>query len=163
MTKSIRKPLRAAAALAACTAACTAFLAGCGSGDGYNLTKPPFAGNPACDTLTGKLPDELGGHSLEKSNVAGAAAWGDGDIILYCGMPAPDTSDNCSTEGGIDWVAQKPADDRTAKMFSTQGRSPSVQVRFRNETTDPSAVLPSLAPAMKDIKADGKGCDDAKS
>ncbi|MGA6174036.1 DUF3515 family protein [Streptomyces sp. NPDC012600] len=155
MTRSIRKPLRAAAALAACTA----FLAGCGGGDGYNLTKPPFAGSPACDTLTGKLPDKLGGYQLEKTNVAGAAAWGDGDIILYCGMPKPETGADCLTEGGIDWTAQKPADDRTAKMFATQGRDPSVQVRFRNENTDPSAVLPSLAPAVKGIKADGKGCD----
>ncbi|MCS0635004.1 DUF3515 domain-containing protein [Streptomyces sp. LP05-1] len=155
MTKHVHRPLRAVVALTACSA----FLAGCGSSEGYNLTKPPFGGNPACGTLTGKVPDELGGHRKEESGVAGAVAWGEeGDIILYCGMPEPKAGDDCRTEGGVDWAAQKPADDRTAKMFATQGRNPAVQVRFRSKDADASAVLSALAPAVKDIKATSKGC-----
>ncbi|MER7749414.1 DUF3515 family protein [Streptomyces bacillaris] len=153
MTRNIRGPLRLAAALTACTAV----LAGCGGGDGYNLTKPPFSGSPACDTFTGKLPEKLGGYEKESSNVEGAAAWGDGDVIVYCGMPAPEAGAECVDEGGVDWVAQKPADDRTSKMFSTHDRNPSVQVRLRNEGTDASAVLSALGPAVQDIKA-GKPC-----
>ncbi|MEU0160725.1 DUF3515 family protein [Streptomyces sp. NPDC006261] len=148
MTRNIRGPLRLAAALTAGTA----FVAGCG-GSGYNLTRPPHSAGPACDTLTGKLPAELGGYDLERSDVTGAAAWGDGDVIVYCGMPEPEAGGDCIDEGGVDWVAQPPADTRTAKMFSTQGRDPAVQVRLRNETTDASAVLSALGPAVKDIEA----------
>ncbi|WP_225976928.1 hypothetical protein [Streptomyces griseus] len=72
-------------------------------------------------------------------------------------MPAPETGGDCLDEGGVDWVAQPPADDRTAKMFSTHGREPGVQVRLRNETTDASAVLSALGPAVQDIKA-GEPC-----
>ncbi|MEW2070395.1 DUF3515 family protein [Streptomyces sp. NPDC007346] len=158
MTKNTRGALRLAAALTACTAA----LAGCG-GDGYNLTKPPFSDSPACSTLTGELPAGLGGYDLDESVVTGAAAWGDdGDIILYCGMPEPEAGAECTDEGGVDWVAQKPADDRTAKMFSTHGRDPSVQVRLRNESIDASAVLSALAPAVKGIEA-GEPCGGAES
>ncbi len=147
-------PLRVAAALAACTA----LLAGCGTGEGYNLTKPPHADSPACDTLTGKVPDELGGHRLAKSSVTGAAAWGDGDIILYCGMPEPEAADDdCLTEDGVDWTSQKPADDRTAAMYATHDRSPAVQVRFTSEDADAPAVLAALAPAVKDIKTGESG------
>jgi hypothetical protein len=153
LTKNIRGALRLTAALTACTAV----LAGCGDGGGYNLTKPPFSGSPACETLTGKLPGELGGHDREKSDVTGAAAWGDGDIILYCGMPEPEAGAACTDEGGVDWVAQEPADDRTAKMFSTHGRNPSVQVRLHDGSADASAVLSALAPAVQEIKA-GKPC-----
>lgn len=148
MTRNILGPLRLAAALTAGTA----LLAGCGGG-GYHLSTPPLAGSPACDTLTGKLPDRLGGYDLERSDVTGAAAWGDGDVIVYCGMPEPEAGGDCVDEGGVGWVAQPPADDRTAKMFSTQGRDPGVQVRLRNETTDVSAVLSALGPAVKDIEA----------
>ncbi|MFF6905896.1 DUF3515 family protein [Streptomyces sp. NPDC012389] len=155
MTRNIHEPLRLAAALTACTA----LLAGCGA-SGYNLTKPPFSGSPACTTLTGKLPAKLGGYELERSDVTGAAAWGDGDVIVYCGMPAPKAGGDCIDEGGVDWVAQTPADDRTAKMFATHGREPSVQVRLRNETTDASAVLSDLGPAVQDIKA-GEPCGTA--
>ncbi|NEB41097.1 DUF3515 family protein [Streptomyces sp. SID14515] len=151
MTSNTRGALRLTAALTVCTAA----LAGCGSGDGYNLTKPPYSGSPACGTLTGKLPGELGGYGIEKSQVTGAAAWGDGgDIILYCGMPEPEAGAECTDEGGVGWVAQKPADDRTAKMFATRGRTPGVQVRIRNESVEASAVLSALAPAVKEIEAD---------
>ncbi|NUW02989.1 DUF3515 family protein [Streptomyces sp. CAI 127] len=151
MTSNTRGALRLTAAMTVCTAV----LAGCGSGDGYNLTKPPFAGSPACATLTGNLPGELGGYGIETSEVTGAAAWGSGgDIILYCGMPEPEAGAECTDEGGVGWVAQKPADNRTAKMFAAQGRDPGVQVRIRDESIDTSAVLAALAPAVKEIKAD---------
>lgn len=149
LTSHARSVIRTVAALTACTA----FLAGCSSNGGYNLTRPPFAGSPACPTLTGNLPDKLAGHSKEKSDVRGAVAWGDGDIILYCGMPKPDTTAGCLTENGVDWINQKPADDQTAKMVATYGRSPAVQVRFRSKSTDAAAVLSSLATAVRDIKA----------
>ncbi|MFC9034716.1 DUF3515 family protein [Streptomyces arboris] len=148
MTRTIHGPLRLAAALTACTALLTA----CGGG-GYNLSTPPFSGSPACDTLTGELPAQLGGYDLERSDVTGAAAWGDGDVIVYCGMPEPGAGGDCIDEGGVDWVAQPPTDARTAKMFSTQGRDPAVQVRLRNETTDASSVLSALGPAVKGIEA----------
>ncbi|MFD3974261.1 DUF3515 family protein [Streptomyces cyaneofuscatus] len=148
MTRNIHGPLRLAAALAAGTA----LLAGCGGG-GYTLTTPPFAGSPACSTLTGQLPDRLGGFALERSDVTGAAAWGDGDVIVYCGMPESEAGGDCFDEGGVDWVAQPPTDDRTVKMFSTRGRDPGVQVRLRNETTDASAVLSALGPAVKSIES----------
>ncbi|MFD8063462.1 DUF3515 family protein [Streptomyces cyaneofuscatus] len=147
MTRNIHGPLRLAAALTACTA----LLGACGGG-GYNLSTPPFSGSPACDTLAGELPAQLGGFDLERSDVTGAAAWGDGDVIVYCGMPEPEAGGDCFDEGGVDWVAQPPTDDRTAKMFSTQGRDPGVQVRLRNETTDASAVLSVLGPAVKSIE-----------
>ncbi|MFI7237035.1 hypothetical protein [Streptomyces cyaneofuscatus] len=45
-------------------------------------------------------------------------------------MPEPEAGGgDCFDEGGVDWVARPPTDDRTARMFSTQGRDPGVQVR----------------------------------
>ncbi|PCG82935.1 hypothetical protein CIB93_27110 [Streptomyces sp. WZ.A104] len=151
MTKLLRGTLCVAAALTACTA----LLAGCGLGGGdrgYSLVKPPFSGGPACTALTDRLPEELGGHRLEKPGVDGAAAWGEGDIILYCGMPEPAAAGDCRTVGGVDWVGQKPADDGTAEMFATWGRDTTVQVRFAGKDVGTAAVLQSLAPVVKQIK-----------
>lgn len=156
MTNDLRGPVRLAAVLTAC-AAVTASLAGCGGGDGYNLVRPPFSDSPACDTFTGAIPDRLGGYVLEKTDVAGAGAWGDGDVIVYCGMPEPEAGAECIDEGGVDWVAQTPADDRTAKMFATHGRDPGVQVRLHHETTDAASVLSALGPAVQKIEA-GEPC-----
>ncbi|MFY1677475.1 MULTISPECIES: DUF3515 family protein [unclassified Streptomyces] len=155
MTRPARSVPRTALALSASAV----LFAGCDEPGGYVLIRPPFAATPACDRLMESVPAELGGHK-KRSGLRGAVPWGDGDIILYCGMPEPDATADRVAAGGVDWVAQEPADRTSAKIFATYGRDSTVQVRFREEDVDVSSVLTALAPAVRgDVDAGGAAVD----
>jgi hypothetical protein len=97
-------------------------LAGCGGA----LEAGPDADDPACPGVLGRLPGTLLGEPRGRTEVAGAAVWGDPEIRLRCGVEAPGpTTDRCITVDDVDWVFTEPGGDL---RFTLYGRSPAVEL-----------------------------------
>jgi hypothetical protein len=143
----VRHPLSAATLLVAATLLC-----GCASG----LDVPPPAPVPTgaaaytCSALHGRLPDEVGGHTVTatKPNSQYTSAWGNPAIVLRCGVPTPSaltaTSQLLSVDG-VDWL---PEQLTAGYLFTTVGREVNVEVSVPDAYTPESDALADLSPVI---------------
>ncbi|MFE0187284.1 DUF3515 family protein [Streptomyces sp. NPDC059008] len=119
----------------------------------YAIIAAPFAENSVCRGLDGDYPGRLAGQERTTTDVAGAAVWGDGAIILRCGLPTPKPStDPCVTADGVDWVLRSAKGTDTSKTIVTYGRSPAVEVTMDASVKAPDAVMIDLARLVKPIR-----------
>lgn len=104
------------------------------------------ARNPSCGRITEESPRELGGRTREEVDLPGVAVWGDGDVVLRCGLPAPPpTTDPCFEAGGVDWVIDLKKSTRDRKVIVTYGRSPATEVTFAADMTTTDAAILGLS------------------
>ncbi|MEU9006411.1 DUF3515 family protein [Streptomyces sp. NPDC048551] len=98
----------------------------------YRVPAGPFADGPACTETLARLPQRLLGRERDAVRGTGAAGWGDGAVVLRCGVrpPAP-TVDSCVNVNGVDWVLDDGRAGRGGKwVFTTYGRETAVSVAF---------------------------------
>lgn len=124
------------------------------------LTEPAqLATDPACAQVLVELrgADEINGWDRREVSAQSTAAWGDGDVILRCGLhPLEPTTDPCQTMGGVDWVIRQ-SEDRT--MFLSYGRAPAVEVSVRGQRpTNAADVLNTVSPAVATLPSTGRSC-----
>ncbi|MFJ5796956.1 DUF3515 family protein [Streptomyces decoyicus] len=117
----------------------------------FGLEAAPRAESGACTRLTTAYPDEVAGADRTPTDVKGAAVWGDGAVIVRCGLAAPlPTNDPCAQVDGVDWVWRASQDD-DSKLLITYGRAPAVEVRIDTRHAAPDAALVDLSRLVKPI------------
>jgi hypothetical protein len=154
------------------SAACTALVAACSAGPVEVAAVSPSPDDEnRCRDLIDALPSTVAGQSrrdVEPSD-APAAAWGDPAIVVRCGVPRPATfkaTSQCWEIDHVPWFATdgdgRPLPDsgpiEDDVVFTTIGRSPSVEVTVPDEWTPQSDALFDLADAIKASTSRLHGC-----
>ncbi|MCX5402456.1 DUF3515 domain-containing protein [Streptomyces sp. NBC_00335] len=113
----------------------------------------PFAGDPQCRRVLAQLPDELLGEERDSVKGAGAASWGDGTIVLRCGVaPLAPTINTCMNVNGTDWVLDEERATRGGpRVVTTYGRIPSVELAFNEGDLLAGDALVVIDKAVRDI------------
>lgn len=145
-----------------------AVAASAAAGAGYLLLTPghsvppgPFADDPRCAKIVSAAPETLLGRDRDRVSGAGAAAWGDASIVLRCGVepPAP-TTYLCLNVDGVDWVLDEGrADGGGARVLTTYGRTPAVEVTVEGGDGLDGGVLVALNRSLRDIPQQAKCLD----
>ncbi len=92
-----------------------------------------------------------------------AAAWGDPAIVLRCGVPTPDGSDEfavCQETNGVGWfVPEDQIEDQGADVvMTTIGFEPNVEVLVPADYRPPAAAMVDVAAAIKQSIREVKPC-----
>lgn len=130
--------------------------AGCSSGDAQASVAVPSPSPEAaayCRALHKELPDTVAG--LERSDPAPGsdltAGWGDGAIVLRCGVPRPAKMDDAQAKGaeanGVNWMLEQREND--GPRFTTTLRKAYVEVTFSVEYAHDATPLAAFAPAVR--------------
>ncbi|MFS0693325.1 DUF3515 domain-containing protein [Streptomyces nitrosporeus] len=108
--------------------------AGCSSGGGPSVAVPTPSSEAAayCEALHKELPESIAG--LERTDPEPdsvlTAGWGDGAIVLRCGVPRPAKMDDAQSKGvdadGVNWLLEQPGD--AGPRFTTTYRKAYVEV-----------------------------------
>ncbi|MFJ4969477.1 DUF3515 family protein [Streptomyces sp. NPDC088755] len=129
-------------------------LVSCGADSpGEGVTSAPHAKSAACEDLTDRYPDRLGGQALAFTDRPGVAVWGDDAVVLRCGveLPAP-TIDPCATVDGVDWVFREDRSKDGGKVVVTYGRDPAVEVVVSDDVVAVDDALVSLSALVEPLK-----------
>ncbi|MEU9532810.1 DUF3515 domain-containing protein [Streptomyces sp. NPDC048213] len=129
---------------------------GCSAGDGTaSVTVPSPSPEAAayCRALDRELPDTVAG--LERSDPEPGseltAGWGDGAIVLRCGVERPAGMDDDQSKGitanGVNWMLEQREDD--GPRLTTTLRKAYVEVSFSEAYAHDTTPLAALAPAVK--------------
>lgn len=108
------------------------------------------ADDPACARIAAAYPSGLGGEHRASVSTPGVAVWGDGAVILRCGLEPPEpTVDACVDVDDVDWVWR----ERTGadRVLVTYGRDPAVEIRISGRVTAVDDVLVELSRAVRPI------------
>ncbi|MGW0846087.1 DUF3515 family protein [Streptomyces sp. NPDC002787] len=112
------------------------------------------AGDPACTRIADRYPDRIAGESRDPVAVTGVASWGNGGVVLRCGLEPPgETADPCVEVDGVDWVFRE---DRSTgsgyRILITYGRNPAVQAFVDERITAVDGVLVDLSDVVRPIE-----------
>lgn len=119
----------------------------------FGVRAAPHADAPACGRLD--YPDRVGGRRRDEVSTAGVGVWGDGAVVLRCGLTPPEpTVDACIDVDGVDWVWRET--DGGDKVLVTYGREPAVEVRISSDAGAVDAALVELSRAVRPIAQKGK-------
>jgi hypothetical protein len=119
---------------------------------GPRLHAAPEGRTPTCARVTKTLPTTLGGLRRSPTHLPGVAAWGNGEVVLHCGLRPPLPSTNpCVNVNGVDWLVRTPGPHDTGKTLITFGRSPAVEVSLSNRTPQIDAALVDLSRVVKPV------------
>ena len=122
------------------------------------------AGDPACTRITDRYPARIVGESRDPVSVTGVASWGNGGVVLRCGLePPPETDDPCVEVDGVDWVFRENTSTGSGyRVLVTYGRDPAVQAFVDDRITAVDGVLVHLSDLVRPIeRVRGDECEDA--
>ncbi|WP_406092089.1 DUF3515 domain-containing protein [Streptomyces sp. NBC_01013] len=130
--------------------------AGCTStGPSASVTVPAPSSEAAayCRALHKELPSSVAG--LERSDPAPrsdlTAGWGDGAIVLRCGVPRPAKMDDAQAKAaeadGVNWMLEQREDD--GPRFTTTLRKAYVEVTLSAAYAHDATPLAAFASAVK--------------
>jgi hypothetical protein len=96
-------------------------------------------------------------------NGAYAAAWGDPEIVLRCGVPTPrgfDKFATCQVTNGVAWFIPESQTQgrRVDVVMTTIGRSQNVEVAIPSDYFPPANAMVDLAAAVKRTIREEKPC-----
>lgn len=121
----------------------------------FGVRAAPHADAPACGRLD--YPERLGGQRREDVSTAGVGVWGDGAVVLRCGLTPPEpTVDACVDVDGVDWVWRGVGARSGSKVLVTYGRDPAVEVEISSRVDAVDVVLVGLSRAVKPIPQGAK-------
>ncbi|GAA3939902.1 hypothetical protein GCM10022244_55090 [Streptomyces gulbargensis] len=149
MTSSHR-PFGLPSALSA--AALLLTVAGCvpwDAGASVAVPSPPAAEAALCQALAKELPDTVAG--LERTDPDPGseltAGWGDGAIVLRCGVPRPEKMSDPKAQGvsanGVNWMLERPEGGGT--RFTSVYRRTYVEVSLDERFAHDAGPLAALA------------------
>jgi hypothetical protein len=102
----------------------------------------------ACAALIARLPKELPQGLKQRSTspvATTSTAWGDPPIVLRCGVPAGLEADEPYSFNTVQWAMH---DIGAARMWTTKGLSPNVEVVVPDAYSSQAELLGSLATAL---------------
>ncbi|MFF7388682.1 DUF3515 family protein [Streptomyces scabiei] len=124
------------------------------SSPALDLRPAARAGDPACTRIADRYPDRIAGESRDPVSVTGVTSWGNGGVVLRCGLEPPaETVDPCVEVDGVDWVFRE---DRSTgsgyRVLITYGRDPAVQAFVDDRITAIDGVLVDLSAVVRPIE-----------
>ncbi|MET9663371.1 DUF3515 domain-containing protein [Streptomyces sp. NPDC006510] len=130
--------------------------AGCSSTDAaVSITVPTPSPEAAayCRALHRELPRTVAGldrgDAGPKSELT--AEWGDGEIVLRCGVPRPVKMDDPMAKGteadGVNWLLEQP--DDAGPRFTTTYRKAYVEVTLSEAYAHDASPLAAFGPAVR--------------
>ncbi len=129
-------------------------LAGCSSAQ-VPAADPPASDQGACRTLIQALPLSIdGAENTGRSEFA--AAWGDPQIVLRCGVATPAAYQPASEMIVVNEVAWLPVEQDKGYIFTAVGRTPQVEV-FVPDTHSPEVnpLVDLAGPMMANTRVSG--------
>ncbi|WPW31653.1 DUF3515 domain-containing protein [Streptomyces atratus] len=130
--------------------------AGCSSTDATaSITVPTPSPEAAayCRALHKELPKTVAGLDRGDTGTKSelTAEWGDGAIVLRCGVPRPAKMDDPMAKGieadGVNWLLEQPAD--AGPRFTTTYRKAYVEVSLSTAYAHDASPLAAFAPAIR--------------
>jgi hypothetical protein len=110
---------------------------------------PTPSSGSQCARLVAALPQELDGRGRRATSPVSdlVVAWGSPAVVLRCGVPAPttDAGDHLTVDG-VSWLT--PGAVRGTVVWTTTGRTTSVELSVPDSVTDQETLLGTLAPAV---------------
>ncbi|MFJ8747871.1 DUF3515 domain-containing protein [Streptomyces sp. NPDC102441] len=127
--------------------------AGCSSGPSVAVPTPSSEAAGYCEKLHKELPETVAG--LERSDPSPdsdlTAGWGDGAIVLRCGVTRPARMDDSQSKGvdadGVNWLLEQP--DDAGPRFTTTYRKAYVEVTLGTEYAHDITPLSAFAVPVK--------------
>ncbi|MER5552621.1 DUF3515 domain-containing protein [Streptomyces sp. NPDC002793] len=126
--------------------------AGCSAGPSVTVPTPSSEAAGYCEKLHEELPETVVG--LERSDPSPdsdlTAGWGDGAIVLRCGVPRPakmDTSREGVDADGVNWLLEQP--DDAGPRFTTTYRKAYVEVTLGTEYAHDITPLSAFAEPVR--------------
>ena len=118
----------------------------------------PFADNPRCADVISRAPETVLSKSRDDVTGDGVAAWGDGSIVLRCGVtPLTPTTNLCVTVNGVDWVLdEERAKKDGVQVLTTYGRDPAVEVTVEGDASKAGDALVDVNRAVRGIPQKSK-------
>ncbi|MEV3931492.1 MULTISPECIES: DUF3515 domain-containing protein [unclassified Streptomyces] len=131
--------------------------AGCSGGGGpsVEVPTPPSEAAGYCEKLHAVLPETVAG--LERSDPSPdsdlTAGWGDGAIVLRCGVPRPARMDDSQAKAvdadGVNWLLEQPDGADAGPRFTTTYREAYVEVTLGTEYAHDITPLSAFAVPVK--------------
>jgi len=122
-------------------------LVGCSS-DEVPAAEPPADQARACRTLVSALPSRVDGD-LDSGRSQYAAAWGDPQIVLKCGVAVPSGYEKTSEMIAVNGVAWFGEEQPEGYLFTAVGRTPLVEVYVPDSHQPEVNPLVDLAEPMQ--------------
>ncbi|NBM17496.1 DUF3515 domain-containing protein [Streptomyces sp. GC420] len=125
-----------------------------------SVTAAPDGRSEECASVVSELPRSVMGKEKRETTAVGTAAWGDGGIVLRCGVtPLNPTINLCMTVDGVDWVLDEAkAKNGGPRTLTTYGRHPAIEVTVKDSDLSPGGVLVDLNRAVKQIPQGDHKC-----
>ncbi|MFB7557844.1 DUF3515 domain-containing protein [Streptomyces brevispora] len=130
--------------------------AGCSADDASAPVTDPTPSSEAaayCRALHKELPSSVAGQERSGSGTGSnlTAGWGDGEIVLRCGVPRPAKMDDAQSKAidanGVNWMLEQQQDGRP--RFTTTYRKAYVEVTLSVAYAHDASPLAAFAPAVK--------------
>ncbi|MGI5480416.1 DUF3515 domain-containing protein [Streptomyces lavendofoliae] len=156
MTSSHRLRRLPALPVAVVAAAVLSAAAGCSPTDAkasVTVPSPPSEEAALCGALHEELPETVSGlgRSDPEPRSDLTAGWGDGAIVLRCGVPRPpamsDEESLGAEIGGVDWLTELREGD--GPRFTSTYRKAYVEVSLDERFAHDATPLMDIAPAVK--------------
>ncbi|MFH8726740.1 DUF3515 domain-containing protein [Streptomyces termitum] len=124
---------------------------GCSSGAGapVPVPDPPAAEAALCRALARELPDTVAGQERSDPSPDSelTAGWGDGAIVLRCGVPRPEKMSDPQSQGidanGVNWMLERP--EGSGPRFTSVYRKTYVEVSLDARYANDAGPLVDLA------------------
>ncbi|MFE4691984.1 DUF3515 domain-containing protein [Streptomyces sp. NPDC056749] len=150
-----RRRSRRSRVLAPSAALLVLVVAGCSGGDQPSVAVPTPSSEAAgyCEELHKKLPETV--DERERSDPSPdsdlTAGWGDGAIVLRCGVPRPAKMDDSQSKAvdadGVNWLLEQR--DDAGPRFTTTYRKAYVEVTLGSEYAHDITPLSAFAAPVK--------------
>ncbi|MCX4532373.1 DUF3515 domain-containing protein [Streptomyces sp. NPDC002596] len=153
---SFRRRLRRPVFLGPSAAVLVLAAAGCSTtGSPASITVPTPVPEVAayCGALHKELPETVAGQNRDDSGPRSVltASWGDGAIVLRCGVDRPAKMDDPMAKGtdadGVNWLLEQPED--AGPRFTTTYRKAYVEVTLSTAYAHDASPLAAFAPAVR--------------
>lgn len=109
------------------------------------------ANDPACASVTVRLPDTVADLEKRTTNAQSTGAWGDPvGVELRCGTPTSGpTTDLCVTVNEVDWIIDE--SEAPLYRFEAYGREPGLEVFVNSEIASGTLAVTDLAGVAKTL------------
>ncbi|MEV6957975.1 DUF3515 family protein [Streptomyces sp. NPDC051207] len=118
--------------------------------DAHRISAAPHAGDPRCEKVVSRAPDDIPGMSRDWAIGEAVASWGGRAAVLRCGAEElPPNVNLCVTANGVDWVLDETRlKEDGVSVLRTYGRSPAVEFTYTGPRSEVGGILTELNRAV---------------
>ncbi|MFT4147560.1 MAG: DUF3515 domain-containing protein [Micrococcaceae bacterium] len=120
----------------------------------------PDSNNPNCAKIMLAMPKKVSDFKQRETTSQGTTAYGDPSVLIVrCGLPAIQaTSDPCVSVNDIDWISKQDTEKPDTWIFTSYGKSPTVEVLLDNTKISSSDALVIFSDIMEKMPSNGHKC-----